>query len=427
MCKMLSRYRLGLTGARLPGSNWATGSPPKPVYKDFQGDANSLFSSLQLPKLIHTPPFFMSISEPIDFPVAMYHYRVQELPQADTMGYPTSTGHVRIHPRPATPACRTQYLVSPSRPPRPATPPMWNGEAIQTLEATYPVFSDDVDLATDFNTIANRDIRPPAWATVDDHYYERRGVPPARRFAIPSSDAMWGRQSTLSRSPSSITIAGAPESSRGHDYYSSYRYQIPNQLISEFSDDSEDDEMREPANMVAPNLSSAMEVQPYHQERHLRPWSSRQAPATAAASGPSRPLKGIKRVLHKIFNKFRRKRPPGRLPSPMTYLPTAPVPVATMGAFTVISAPWTAYDGVQYCVHDELNTGASLLERTHTFQMHVGQRQPHPLTMATDQADARVQIAMQTGGSEVDLLMMGTSRTRQRHDWEDGVIVDLMR
>ena len=355
----------------------------------------------------------------------MYHYRDQELPLADTVGYPNSTRHVRIHPETASPTRRTQY---PSSPPWPAALPMWNEDAIQTFEETHPVFSDDDDLATDFNTIANCDIRPPAWAAVDDYYYERRGVLPARRFAIPASDAMWGQRSTIvSRSPS-ITSAGTPESSRCHDSYSRYRYQILNHAISEFEDDSEDDSTREPANRVEPSLSSATEVHPYHQERHPWPWSNRQAPATAAASGPSpRPLKRIKRVLHKILSKFKKKRPSGRLPSPTTYLTTAVVPVATMSAFTVIPAPWTAYDGVQYCVHDELNTGASILERTHTIQMHMAQRQPHPLTTATDQRATRVQIAMQTGGSEVDLLMMGTSRTRQNHDWQDGVIVDLMR
>ncbi len=333
----------------------------------------------------------------------MYHYRGQELPQADTLGYPTSTRHVIVHPQ-------NQYLVSPSRPYWRASPPMRNESAIQTFEATHPVFSGDVNLVTDVNTILNCDIRPPPWATVDNHNHERRGVRPARRLAIPSSDAVWGRRRTLSRSTGSITSVGALESSRGSNYYSRYWYQTPHHAISESEDDSED-ETREPVNTVAPSLSGATEVHPYHQERYSRPWSNRRGPATAAVSGPSpRPLKGIKRVLHKILSKFRRKRPSGRLPPTTAYIPAALVPAATASAVTIILAPCNAYDSVQYCVHDEFNTGASTLERTHTIQMQIAQRQPHPLTTETDQTVARVRRAVQTGSNEyLGLIMMGTS------------------
>ena len=335
----------------------------------------------------------------------MYQSRAQARPQGDTGGYHTPPRHIIFHPRTAIPGRHAQYLVS---------PPWRNEYANQAFEDIQPVFSN-VDLATDVNTLMNRDIPPPAWATIDDHYHERRGVPPARRLATPS-DAVRRMRISMSRSTS---ITGTPEPSRGSNYYSRYRYQIPHHTISEMEDDSEDDsenyseedEAREPANTA---------------QYHSRPWSDRQAPATAAAS--RHPLKGLKRVLHKLLSKLRRSRSSGRLPPTPTYLPTAPVHAAPTSAFTVGPIPWNAYDDTQYYTHGELNTGASILERTHTtIHVHVAHGQHHPLTVATEQAAARVQRAMETGNSELDLLMRGMSRTRQVHDWQDGVVMDLVR
>ena len=341
----------------------------------------------------------------------MNQYRAQPRPQADTRGYPTPPRPLIFHPQTAPPAPRAQYLVSPSWL---ASPPVWNEYANHAFEDIQPVLSD-VDLATDVNTLMNRDIPPPAWATIDRHYHERR-------LAAPSSDAVWGRQSTRISMSRSTSSTGTPESSRGNNHYSRYRYQTPHHAISEIEDDSEDysedyseeDEEREPA--------STAEYRPGS-------WSDRQAPATAAASGPSRrPLKGLKRILHKLLSKLRRNRSSRRLPPPPRYLPTAPVQAAPTRAFTMSSTPCNAYDSVQYYTHDELNTGPPILERTHTtVQVHVVHGQRHPLTVATEQATARVQRAMQTGNSELDLLMRGASRTRQLHGWQDGVVMDLMR
>ena len=336
----------------------------------------------------------------------MYQSRTLVRPQADAGSYPTPPKNLILHPHPAVPMRRAQYLVSPSHPSWPASPPEY---AIQAFD---PALSN-LDLATDVNTLMNRNNRPPGWTAVDDYYHERR-------FATPSSDAVWGRHRTQISVSRSTSITGTPESSRGSNYHSRYRYRIPHHAISEIEDDSEDhsedysedyseeDEAREPA------------------EHHSRPWSDRQAPAIAAASGPSRrPLKGLKRVLHKLLSKLRRKRSSGRVPSSTTHLPTTPLQAAPTSAFTVSSTPWNAYDDVHYYTHDELTTGASILERTHTtIEVHVTHGQRHPLTVATGQAAERVQWAMQTGNSELGILMRGASRTRQVHDWEDGVVMD---
>jgi hypothetical protein len=357
----------------------------------------------------------------------MYTSRTQELPRADTGGHLTPPRHLTRHPQTASRTRHAQYPVSPSRPSRPAPPPMRTEHAIQAFEDTQPVFSD-FDLVTDCNTLMNRHIAPPAWATVDDDYHEIRRVRPARGPAAPSSDAVRRRQRTqvsVSRSTSSITGNGTPGSSRSSNspaYYSRHQYQTPHLVISEIEDSSED-EATEPASMVASNSPSAMGVhQPrsYHHEGQSRPLSDRQAPAKAGASGPSRrPLKGFKRMVQKLLDKFRSKGTSGRLPPPTRNLPPVPVPVTTTGIVTMSSVPWNTYDGVQYYVHGGLNTSALSLQRTHTPL--------HPLTGATDQAAARVQMAMQTGSSELELLMRSTDRMRQVHDWQDGIIVDLMR
>ena len=363
----------------------------------------------------------------------MYRSSVQEIPREDIGGYFNPPRHLTRYTQTAFPTRRAQYFGSPSRPShpsRPVPPPMRNEHAIHAFEFTQPVFSN-FDLVTDHNTLMNSDIAPPAWATIDDHYYEMRRNRSARGFPIPPSDAVRRRQRaqvSVPRSTSSMTGTSTPFSSRGGNspaYHSHHLYRNPHLSISEIEDDSED-EARGPPSMAESESPSYMEVHEpssYHRERRSRPLSDRRAPATAAAPGPSRrPLKGLKRMLRKFLNNFRSKRSSERL---QPYLPTAAIPVATTGVFTVSPAPWNTYNSVQYHASDALNTGAYILETTRTVQQHTAPR--HPLTNATEQAAARVQMAMDTGSSEIGLLMRSADTVREVQDWQDEVVVALMR
>jgi len=355
----------------------------------------------------------------------MYGSWAQEIPREDTGGYFPPHRHLTRYTQTSFPTRRAQHFGSPSHPSWPAPPPMRSEYAIQAFEVTQPVFSN-FDLVTDHNTLMNIDIAPPAWATIDDHYYEMRRTRPARGFAIPLSDAVRPRQRaqvSVPRSTSSMTGTGTSVSSRGSNspaYHSHHLYRNPHLSISEIEDGSED-EARGPPSMAESDSSSSVEVHEpssYHRERRSRPLSDRQAPATAAAPGPSRrPPKGLKRVLTKFLNNFRSKRSSERL---QPYLPTAAIPVATTGVVTVSPAPWNTYNSVQYHAYDVLNTGAYILETTRTVQQHTAPR--HPLTNAREQAAARVQMAMDTGSSEMEFIMRSAGRVREVQDWQDGVV-----
>lgn len=298
----------------------------------------------------------------------MSRSRAQELHRVDTEDYSTPPRHFTRYPPTASSTRHGRYPVSPSRPSWSASPPIRNERAIQTVDVPLPV-SVNVDLVTDYNTLMNCYIPPPAWATTD--YHEIRRAPAARRF---------------------ITGSNSPAD------HSHHLYRMPHPVVSEIEDGSEEDDAREP-------------------------W--RDAATAATSSSPRRPRKGLKKWLHRFFGKLKRKRSSGRLRPTTTYLPTVPVPVATTSAFTVSSAPRSAYDSVQYRPHDRLNTGAFILDRTYTFQQHMPPC--HPLTTATEQAAARVQMAMQTDSSGLELLMSSTRRARRIYDRQDGIIVELTR
>jgi len=364
----------------------------------------------------------------------MYDAWAQEIPREDTGGYFTPPRHLTRSTQTAFPTRRTQHFGSPSRPshpPWPVPPPRRSEYAIQAFEATQPVFSN-FDLVTDHNTLMNIDIAPPAWATIDDHYHEMRRTRPARGFAIHPPDAVRRRERTqvsVSRSTSSMTGTSTPFSSRGSNspaYYSHRLYRNPHLSISSIEDGSED-EARGPLSMAESDSSSSVEEREpssYHRGRLSRPLSDRQAPATAGASDPARrPPKGLKRMLKRFLNNFRSKRSSEPLPP---YLPTAAVPVATTGFTTLSPAPWNTYNSVQYSAYDGLNTGVYTLEATRTVRQHTTARR-HPLTNATEQTAARVQMAMQTGSSELELIMSSTRRVRDIHDWQDGIVMGLMR
>jgi len=338
------------------------------------------------------------------------------------MAYLTPPRHFIQRPQPAAPTHRAQHFVSPTHPSWPASPPMWNEYMIEDFEVTQLV-SLDSDLVTDSHTLANRNIPPRACATVEDHYYEIRGVPPSREFVVPSGDVSWERRTktSTSRSTRNITGTSAPNSSGGgHSltYYGRHRDRVLRPVISEVEDGSEDDEASEPASTVSRDSPSAMEVygvSSHHQGRRSRPLIARRVQATAAPSGLSRrPLKGLKKMFHKMFGKFRRKKPTGYPPPTPAYPPSVSTPAATTSTFTMSPTPWNAYYGVQY--YDEFNTGVSVLEMTQAIQIHMPPR--HPLTLGTEQARTRVQRARD---NELERNMRSANGVRRIHEWRDGM------